>query len=168
MFNWTRIAGCGWGVSWRRVSASGNPQEIFGLPATWTGATPALSEAGSELGKNRSPGTLPWAALKAGGTTNPGSEREGTPPPVFSARVANKGLMLDAASTTSTLADRGKRLAVNSSIGGRDGEEAERQGSGERHGSEDPPLQEIEGELNAGTLRGEGRGDWTECEESME
>jgi hypothetical protein len=111
---------------------------------------------------------------------------------MFSVRVANKGLMLDAASTASTSVDGVKRLTVDSSqptaIGERESEELERCGMGERHGSEDPPLQKLprklrvesfklEGEgreLNPETLSaqrggkcGEGVRRWLECEEIM-
>jgi len=42
---------------------------------------------------------------------------------------------------------------------------------GERHGSEDSPLQKQEKELNAERLKEErsweGKGDWVDCDESM-
>jgi hypothetical protein len=79
--------------------------------------------------------------------------------------------MLDAASTASTLVDWVKRLTVptgsrssidslwRTAIGEREREELEGSGVGERHGSEDPPLQKLQRRLKVESLKlkGEGR-----------
>jgi hypothetical protein len=88
---------------------------------------------------------------RAGGMTSLGSDcARGTPPPVFSVRVANTGLMLDA---TSTLVDRVKRLTADSSqpraLEGRESEELEGSEGGESRGSEDPRLLTHAREPNA-------------------
>jgi hypothetical protein len=93
--------------------------------------------------------------------------------------------MLDAASTTSTLIERVKRLTADSSqpraIGNRERGEWKGSEAGETHGSEDPPLQGLERELNGPSRSGETpplnaqreekRGDGErarlDCEESM-
>jgi hypothetical protein len=100
--------------------------------------------------------------------------------------------MLDAASPASTWVDVVKRLTADGSqrtaIGVLESEELERCGIGEKHGSEDPPLQKprrklrvesskLEGEgreLNPDTLgtqrggkSGEGGRRWLDCEGIM-